>query len=361
MEKSVRIVAEFKVNCTQFLDVNGSLVQDLPDFLQDQKKIIEFYCAMAELREFDAIAIALQRTGKIGTYPSTLGQEAISIGIGAAMEPEDIFCPYYRDCGAQFWRGVKMSEILLYWGGDERGSNFSGNKQDFPLCVPVASQVLHAVGVANAIKLKKESKVVVTVVGDGGTSRGDFYEAINLAGVWQLPVVFVINNNQWAISVPRSEQTMATTLAQKGIAAGIDNEQVDGNDVIAVCYSIRKAVEKARNRQGPTLIEALSYRLSDHTTADDAKRYRNIEELQKQRLADPLLRLHQYLISKHLWNEKEEVELKNKVTNKVESAVEEYLNINSENALAMFDYLYAKLPAALASQREECLRLFGES
>ncbi len=360
MEITQKIIAEFEVKYIQFLDPQGNLLQDLPNSLQDIKKVVELYRAMVETREFDAKAILLQRTGKLGTYPSILGQEAIGVGIGAAMRLNDIFCPYYRDCGTQFWRGVKMSEILLYWGGDERGSNFVNNKQDFPICVPVASQTLYAVGVAAAIKLKKEPRVVVTAVGDGGTSRGDFYEAINLAGVWQLPIVFIINNNQWAISVPRSQQTLAFTLAQKGIAAGIYNEQVDGNDVIAMYYAVQKAVEKARNGQGPSLIEALTYRLSDHTTADDAKRYRSVEELEKHRLEDPILRLYQYLLLKKVWNEKEENNLKEKAANKVQLAVEEYFGIKPDSPLAMFDHLYAKLPDALVIQREEVSRLFGD-
>ena len=171
-------------------------------------------------RLFDYKAVALQRTGMLNTYASTLGQEAISVGIGASMQREDVFCPFYRDYAAQLMRGVKMSEILSFWKGNEWGNHFSECPLDFPICVPIATQLLHAAGVATAFKLRKQAKVAVSICGDGATSEGDFYEAINVAGVWQLPVVFVIDNNQWAISVPRKHQTDAQTLAQKAIAAG---------------------------------------------------------------------------------------------------------------------------------------------
>ena len=189
---------------------------------------------MVLTRVFDKKAIALQRTGKMGTYPSSLGQEAISVAIGSVMQKDDVLFPYYREYGAQFLRGVTMTEIFQYWGGDERGMDYKGPQKDFPICVPIATHAPHAVGVAYAMKLRKEPRVAVFVCGDGATSKGDFYEAMNAAGLWKLPVVFVVNNNQWAISVRREIQTGCQTIAQKAIAAGFDGEQVDGNDIVAV-------------------------------------------------------------------------------------------------------------------------------
>lgn len=357
MSDSQKTVAEFKIKYSQFLNPEGKVVADLPACAKDLAKLTEIYKMMVRTRVFDAKAIALQRTGKLGTYPSTLGQEAIGVGIGASMKPEDVFCPYYRDYGAQFWRGVKMSEILLYWGGDERGSDFANNKNDFPICVPIASQTLHAVGIATAMKIKKESRVTVTVLGDGGTSRGDFYEAINLAGIWQLPVVFVINNNQWAISMSRKAQTRAETLAQKGIAAGIPSEQVDGNDVIAVLDAMERATTCAREGRGPTLIEAISYRMGDHTTADDARRYRDAAELEKYRLEDPILRLKRYLMAQNVWDEQHENSLQESASLEVQANVTEYSNTKPLPLESMFDFLYEKLPDALISQREEASHL----
>src|SRR5205807_2980200 len=180
--------------------------------------------------------------GRLGTYAVALGQEAVAVGIASAMRPQDLLLPSYRDNAALLWRGVKMEEILLYWGGDERGNISSGPAHDFPYCIPVGSQAPHAAGVAYAMKLRKEPRVAVCLFGDGAMSKGDVWEAMNFAGVHKLPVVFVINNNQWAISVPLKLQTASETLAQKAIAAGFAGEQVDGNDVIAVHAALADAI-----------------------------------------------------------------------------------------------------------------------
>lgn len=350
-----KLVAQFDIFFHQFLDAKGNVTQPFPAFATPEH-LIALYTAMQRNRIFDTKAINLQRTGKLGTYPSTLGQEAIGVGIGAAMQKSDVLFPYYRECGGQFLRGVQMLEILLYWGGDERGSQFVNQAFDFPICVPIASQTLHAVGAASAFKIKKDPRAVLTVVGDGGTSRGDFYESMNLAGVWKLPIVFVINNNQWAISVPRETQTAAKTLAQKGIAAGLFSEQVDGNDVIAVQHSVKLALERARKGE-PTVIEAVSYRLSDHTTADDARRYRKEEELKKFQAEDPVNRLQQYLMQQKLWDEAKDKALKLSLGEEVTTVVQEYLNMKPRKPESMFDHLYAKLPESYHGEREEVSKM----
>lgn len=354
-----KIVAHFDIPYTQFLDANGEVTQDLPNFAKDLEHLKTLYRSMVTIRVFDTKAIALQRTGKLGTYPSVLGQEAIGTGIGAAMHADDVLCPYYREYGAQIWRGVKMLEILLYWGGEEMGSAFQDPrvKEDFPICVPIGSQTLHAVGVATAMKLRHQARAVVTVVGDGGTSRGDFYEAINLAGVWHLPVVFVINNNQWAISVPRKAQSAAKTLAQKGVAGGVFSEQIDGNDVIAVEYAVHHAVERARKGNGPSVIEAVTYRMCDHTTADDAKRYREEQELKTFLKEDPIERLKKYLIAQNAWNEQEDQTLIKEAQMEVLQVVESYAKYPKRKPETMFDFLYETLPEAYYDQREEAREL----
>lgn len=351
-----KICAEFKIVYFQYLDFTGKAIGNLPNFAKDFEYLTKIYQMMMRTRAFDTKSIALQRTGKLGTYASSLGQEAIGVAIGASMQETDVLCPSYREYGAQFWRKVKMSELLLYWGGDERGSDYADNPYDFPIAVPVASQTLHAVGVAMAMKLKKEARVAVTVIGDGGTSRGDFYEAMNLAGVWQLPVVFVINNNQWAISMNRREQTRAETLAQKGIAAGIPCEQVDGNDVIALVDRIKQAVQRARDNGGPTLIEADTYRMSDHTTADDARRYRDIKELEARDKEDPILRLNHYLTEHKTWDAEKEKALQTALTKEVQEAVTEYLNTKKLSPENMFDHLYHSLPESYESARAEMMQ-----
>jgi 2-oxoisovalerate dehydrogenase E1 component alpha subunit len=348
-----KIVAEFSIEYLQFLDKDSQPTQPLPEFASELSFMESLYRAMVELRTFDAKAIALQRTGKMGTYPSTLGQEAITVAMGAEMEKTDVLCPYYRDYGAMFWRGVAMEDILRYWGGEERGSDFQIPRQDFPISVPIASQVLHAVGVAYAFYARNEPRVAVTSIGDGGTSKGDFYEALNFAGVKKLPTVFVVNNNRWAISVPLSQQTACQTLAQKGIAGEVEAIQVDGNDIIAMIYVLRKAMKKARSGGGPTVIEALTYRMCDHTTADDARRYRPEGELIEHKKTDPVIRLRQFLVQQQAWDEQKEKALIVSAQEKVAQAVDAYLSTPIRSAASMFDHLYETLPEALKAQRDE--------
>jgi pyruvate dehydrogenase E1 component alpha subunit len=275
------------------------------------------------------------------------------------MAREDVLLGTYRETGAMIVRGVQLHEILQYWGGDETGSAYSGPSapaQDFPICVPIATHAPQAVGVAFAFKMRKEPRVAVCALGDGATSKGDFYEAMNAAGVWQLPLVFMIANNEWAISVPRRAQTHAETLAQKAIAAGIEGEQVDGNDLIAVHDAMERALAKARSGGGPHVIEALTYRMSDHTTADDARRYRSDEELEHRRALDPIARLRTYLVSEGSWSESDEQALAADCEAQIEQAVATYRALPARAPESMFDHLFAKLPESLKQQRDELLR-----
>ena len=352
-----REVASFTIEYKQILDPQGKLLvedKNIPAFINNQELILQMYNNMLQTRIFDAKAIALQRTGKLGTYPSPLGQEAIGTGIASAMRADDVLCPYYREQAAQLWRGVSMEEIYLYWGGDELGSNYraANVNGDFPNCVPIASQTLHAAGVATAFKLRKQRRAAVAVIGDAGTSRGDFYEAMNLAGVWKLPVVFVINNNKWGISTPAAKQTACETFAQKGIAAGIASHQVDGDDVFAVHAAVSEALQKAYSGAGPTVIEALSYREADHTTADDASRYRNQDEIIQHQKLDPITRLYNYLTSNNHWDATREQQLKATIAARVEKAVADYLNVKTRPANSMFDHIYAELPFVLEQQKK---------
>lgn len=345
------LAASFEIPYIQLLNNNGELCNRLQAPLSDKSVLLDLYRTMVLTRLFDKQAIALQRTGKMGTYAPISGQEAISTAVGHAMRPEDVLVPYYRDYAAQFQRGVKMSEILAYWGGDERGSQFACESEDLPICVPIASQCLHAAGVAFAFKYRKQKRVAVVSVGDGGTSEGDFYEAMNVAGVWNLPIVFVVNNNQWAISVSLHKQTATKTIAQKAIAAGFNGIQVDGNDVIAMRQVMADAIDKARRGEGPTLVEAITYRLCDHTTADDATRYQPKEEVESAGFNEPIRRLKHYLEKQQLWDESQEVALQQSCTKEVELAVEEYLNRPIQPITSIFDYHYEVLPDCLIEQR----------
>ena len=350
-----------EIGFTGFLGADGKPFGELPGFADDLKKLIALYRAMVLTRKLDEQAVALQRTGRLGTYASSLGQEAVGVGVAAAMNDNDVFLPSFREQGAQLVRGVSVLEILRYWGGDEQGSCFAGPKEDFPVAIPVGSQFPHAAGVALAMKLRNEPRAAVVIGGDGSTSKGDFYEALNFSGVWQLPVVFIITNNQWAISVSRKQQTAAKTLAQKAVAAGITGEQVDGNDVIAVRFVVERALERARAGQGPTLIEALTYRLSDHTTADDATRYRSDEEVSAHWKKEPIIRLRTYLTGLGTWTPKDEETLLKESTSQIDEAVTAYLATPPPEAGEMFDHLFEKLPSDLEYQRKQAEQLSKET
>ena len=332
---------------------DGTLLRDLPEFAGDRESVVSMYRGMMLARAFDLKAVALQRTGRLGTYATSLGQEAVAVGVASAMQPADVLLPSYRDNAALLWRGVTMEDILLFWGGDERGSNWSGPKQDFPFCIPVGSQAPHAAGVAYAFKYRQQARVAVCILGDGATSKGDVAEAMNFAGVWKLPVVFLVNNNQWAISVPLERQTAAQTLAQKAIAAGFCGEQVDGNDIFAVHAAAETAIAAARAGKGPSLIEAVTYRLGDHTTADDASRYRPAEEVKEHWKEDPIARLRGYLISRENWSKAEEEQIAAECEQRVDAAIDRYLAAAPRAAESMFDHLYARLPSVYAAQRKE--------
>ncbi|MBU3889453.1 pyruvate dehydrogenase (acetyl-transferring) E1 component subunit alpha [Methylosinus sporium] len=350
------IGVSFQIDFLRFLSASGELDPATPREAIEAELLLGLYRAMTRTRAYDGKAIALQRTGKLGTFASALGQEAIGVGIGSAMRGEDVLAPSYRDHGAQLLRGMTMVENLVYWGGDERGSDYAVPRSDFPICVPVGTQIAHAAGAAYAFALRKEKRVAVTIIGDGGASTGDFYSALNMAGVWRVPLVVVINNNQWAISTPRERESATATLAQKAVAAGVEGCQVDGNDVIAMRHVARSAIEKARDGGGPTLIEALSYRLGDHTTADDASRYRDGEIVRREAEKEPIARLRKYLTTRGLWNEEREARLAKDCAEEVERAVAAYLATPPQEFSAMFDHLFAHLPESMRDQYEEARR-----
>lgn len=354
--------ASFEVGYLQYLDEKVKPANQLPKFAEDQKVLIKLWKDMHFLREMDRRAVAMQRIGKMRTYPSSLGQEAVGVGAGSCLTEKDVLVPYYRGTGTMLMHGVKPHEILLYWGGDERGSDYqaSSAKEDFPIAVPIATQILHAAGVAAAMKYRKQKgRAVLTEIGEGGTSEGEFYEGINVAGAMNLPFVCVINNNQWAISVPPEMQTAAQTFAQKGIGAGIESIQVDGNDIIAVKDATEKALEKARGGGGPTLIEAICYRLSDHTTADDASRYNDKKTHEAAWENEPLKRLSDYLLKLGAADQKQLDGFQEAIKGEVDKEIKLYLDIienQLQPAASMFDYLYETLPEKYADQREEVIR-----
>lgn len=318
---------------TRYLDSDGRPLGELPAWAGDSDALVGLYRQMLLTRLFDQKAVALQRTGRIGTYAPTLGQEAIGVAIGSQMRAEDVLVPYYRDTAVQLMRGVRMEDILLYWGGDERGSDYAEPlaAQDFPICVPIATQALHACGVASAFRIRGEHRVAVTTCGDGATSKGDFLEALNVAGAWQLPVLFVVNNNQWAISVPRRIQCGAPTLAEKAVGAGFPANRWTAT----TCWRSPSASAwpwSARARARPTLLECISYRLCDHTTADDASRYRSAEEVSQAWREEPIKRLRAFLAGRGQWDEEREQALVGECQARVQEAVERFETFAAQGA-----------------------------
>ena len=357
------VAAQFSIEFIQCLSPEGALTGAPSPLGLDFTTLRDLFQRMLYLRVFDTKAIALQRTGKLGTYASALGHEAAHVGIGSSLKPEDCFAPMYREYGAQFYRGVKPRHVLMYWGGDERGNLFEGANaelgalHDFSWCVPISTQCLHAAGAAMAFKYRGEPRVALAVCGDGGTSKTDFYGAINIAGAQQLPLVLVIVNNQYAISVPRGRQTGAKTLAQKGLAGGLRCIQADGNDILAVRAVLDEAVAQARAGGGASVVELVTYRLGDHTTADDARRYRADAEVKHAWTLEPMLRLRQYLTQAGQWSEAIEQNWLQECGADIDAEVNAYLELAPPPVSAMFDFQFAELPHDLRAQRAAAMAL----
>jgi 2-oxoisovalerate dehydrogenase E1 component alpha subunit len=355
------VAASFEIEYLQYIGPDGKAVAELPESFRDPKSLVPLFKQMLFVRTFDSKAIKLQRTGKLGTYAASLGHEATHVGIGASMKPEDVFAPSYREYGAQFMRGVKPREVLLYWGGDERGNDFADAPHDYPWCVPISTQCLMAAGAALSFKLRKQPRIAVACCGDGGSSKTDFYAALNSAGAFASPLVLCVINNGWAISVPRHAQTGAQTLAQKGIAGGLHCLQVDGNDLVAVLEGMRRASERARSGEGASVIEFMTYRLHDHTTADDASRYRDESEVKAGWEKEPMTRLRTWLTEAGAWSEAEETDWIEECGKRVDVEINAYLETPVQPVEAMFDYLYADMPADLQEQRAAAIAREGRA
>ena len=348
----LKTVFEGNVNYLQVLDENGDVdVTLFPPDLKDSD-IIEMYKQMSFARALDAKVLSLQRQGRAVTYAPLIGEEATQIGSALAMRDGDYFVPNFRQHAVFVARGMPLDLILIYWKGYEEGLAIPENVKGLPYIVPVASQLPHAAGIAFSQKYKKTGFATIVYVGDGGTSEGAFYEALNFAGVFKLPLVTIIENNQWAISVPRSQQSAAQTLAQKGIAAGMDVVQVDGNDVIAVYKAVKDALEIAK--EAPTLIECVTYRMSMHTTADDPTKYRSEDEVAEWRMKDPISRLKKYLVKKKLWNEDLEDAMQEDQKKTIDSALEK-AEAFKPDPKSIFEHVYSYLPDVLKGELDDAL------
>jgi len=354
-----KTIATFEIPYLQILDEHGNVDKKLEPKLTT-KELQDLYFWLVLERTFDATALNLQREGRIGTYASSLGEEAVHVGAVFALAEDDWVFPDYREHIAFLMKGVPVKNLFMHWGGNEEGMKVPQNSHMFPICIPVGTQTLHGTGVAIAAKIKKEKTATLTFLGDASTSTGDFHEGLNFAATFMAPAVFIIRNNHWAISVPRTCnnpdwggcQTRSETLAQKAIAYGMNCIQVDGNDILAVYSATKEAITRAKKGLGPTLIECVTYRLGPHTTADDPTRYQDPKIVKAWLKKEPLLRFQQYLKKKKLWNDTFEAATKARAKSLVDqgiTAAEQYVPKPTD----MFDYVYKNLTPNIKEQRDE--------
>ncbi|WP_026174255.1 pyruvate dehydrogenase (acetyl-transferring) E1 component subunit alpha [Effusibacillus pohliae] len=344
----------------QVLTPEGELAEDIsgritPDLM------IDMYKKMVLVRTFDRKCIILQRQGRLGTYAPFEGQEAAQVGSAMALRAGDWMFPTYRDHAAAIVHGHSLVRVFLYWMGHSDASVCPEDKRILPQCVPIATQMLHAMGAAWASKLKGEQTVSIAYLGDGATSEGDFHEALNFAGVFRAPVLFFCQNNGYAISVPFSRQSASRTIAQRAAAYDIHGVRVDGNDVFAVWLTVQDAVQRARVGGGPALIEAVTFRYGAHTTADDPKKYRDQEVLaQEWRRRDPVDRLRRFLEKQGLWNDEQEAAWQRQVGETIESALAEAEAFPKPQPADMFAHVYAEMPWHIREQQQELQRVLNE-
>lgn len=345
-----------ELEIVQYLDENGdSNEKALNELLQQD--FLRMYRQMVLTRLWNDKALNLQRQGRLGTLPSVKGQEAANIGMALAMEESDWFVPSFREAGTLITLGIPMKNLFLFWGGDERGGKIPDHLKIIPQSIIVGGHFAHAVGIGMAAKYKKENSAVLCCSGDGSTSQGDFHESMNMASLFNVPVVFAIQNNQYAISVPFHRQSASKTIAERAAAYAMDGLRVDGNDVFAVYLTLKKYLARAREEFKPSLIELVTYRMGDHTTADDASRYRKPEEVEYWAKRDPLDRMRLFMQKASLWDEAKEHELIHELTQSVEQAVRDYEAMEEAIPLNMFQHIYREIPWTLQEQMEEVREL----
>jgi pyruvate dehydrogenase E1 component alpha subunit len=336
----------------QLLDIDGKLVGEMPD-LSDER-LLSLYRYMQLGRAFSNKIIALQRQGRATTFGSLVGQEATAVGLAAPMQPQDWLATSYREIASLIVKGVPLATLTYAFRGFTP-ANWPAGSRCLPFQIVIGTQMLHAVGLAMAAKIVGDPVVAVGVCGDGATSEGDFNEALNFAGVYQAPVVLVVQNNGWAISVPRQKQSAAPTLAARGAGFGVPAQFVDGNDILAVYDAMYKAIERARVGQGPTLIETLTYRIGAHTTADDPTRYRDAAEVEAWRAKDPVARYEKFLTARGLLDEAQVQEIVASIEEEINEAVQVAESTPPMAPDSFFDYTSATLTPRLQAQRADLL------
>jgi pyruvate dehydrogenase E1 component alpha subunit len=331
----------------QILTPEGELLRDPP--VRDDL-IVRLYRAMVFARQYDHKSVSLQRQGRLATYAPFEGQEAAQIGAAAALHPDDWLVATYRDAAAMWAHGYPMDLLYLGRTGDERGGAPPEDVPCLPPSITVGGHMIHAVGISWAAKLRGERSVALTMFGDGATSEGDFHEAMNFAAVYQTPTVFLCQNNGYAISLPVREQMKAERISDKAIGYGMPGETIDGNDLLVVYERVLAAVNRARTGGGPTLIEAVTYRMGPHTTNDDPGRYRSPAEEAEARAKDPLERIRRYLESKDAWTEEWEAEVRAEAASAADEAIAAAESVPKPTADDLFGAVFADAPPHIAEQ-----------
>lgn len=347
----------------EILREDGTLAPEAGEWpAMPPERLLEAHRAMVTAREMDEWCVSLNRQGRMPTYPPVRGQEANSAGAILALRPDDWFSPAFRELPAFLLRGIPIRQQYLFWLGVEEGSRLPAERYRMtPISVPIGSQTLHAVGLAHAERYKGTDRIAICFCGDGGTSEGEFLEALNFAGAWNAPVIFYVQNNGFAISVPRRMQTRAATLAERAFGFGFPGVQVDGNDVMAVHAAVSLAAERARAGGGPTLIEGITYRMGAHTTADDPTRYRSDDEVKAWEGRDPILRLERHLAATGLLPAERAARIRKEARDLVRAEFEIAEAFRPIELEETFKYLYAEMPPVIRHQMEERARLAKEA
>ena len=344
----------------QILDQNGKVVNEklVPEISHDT--LLKMYKTMVLGRVTDEKSIQFQRQGRMLTYAPNQGQEAAQVGSIAALRDQDWLVLAFRELNAMLYKGVTLEQAFLYWYGNEMGSKFDDGVKVLPINVPIGSQINHAAGIAYAAKLQKKDELAIVYIGDGGTSHGEFHEGVNFSGLYDLPVIIVIQNNQYAISTPRKKATKATTLAQKAVAYGIPGIQVDGNDPLAMFLATSEAKERALKGEGPTLIEAVTYRMGPHTTSDNPKLYREDIEVEEWAKKDPLIRFKKYLLDKGIWDDEKDVVFYEECKEQVLDTFKKVEHSGLVSLEDIFKYTYENMTPNLIEQYHTYKRFLEE-
>ena len=337
------------------LDEHGQ-VEDGLDPKYDDETLLKVHRAMVLTRAFDARMLAMQRQGQMGTFAPNLGQEACMIGQVWSLGPDDWFAPSYRSFGAQIWRGWSMEHLMRLWAGYHSGFPPPDGVKDLPFSIVIGSHVLPSVGLAMAMRRAQDAHCAVVNFGDGAFSQGSVSEALNFAAVEQAPIVFVCENNGWAISTPIDKQSGNDVLATRGLGFGVRSLRVDGNDILAMMMATQEACRRAREGQGPTLIEAVTYRMSLHTTADDPSVYRDESLVDAWKNRCPIARFETYLANRNLLSSEQADQVRAACEQEVLDARTQFRETAVAEPRQIFDHLYAEMPDELEEQRLEYLR-----